>query len=122
MSKGKSHVMASNDHLAKMDLFQLPLTKQSAFQKAGNNKALEVKKIKNKNPTNDYNQASKEEILTAGDLQPRCKQMTPPSIASCTPYDRKSKWCMLFITDAMTSSSWLKSLTKDTTSQVENIF
>lgn len=46
MSKSKSHVMASNDHLAKMDLFQLPLTKQSAFQKAGNNKALEVKKIK----------------------------------------------------------------------------
>lgn len=29
---------------------------------------------------------------------------------------------MLFITDAMTLSSWLKSLTKDTTSQVENIF
>lgn len=50
MSKRKSHVMASNDHLAKMDIFQLPLTKQSAFQKAGNNKALEVKKTKKTPP------------------------------------------------------------------------
>lgn len=49
--------------------------------------------------------ADKEAVLTAGDVQPKSKQMTPLTItgalASCTPYDRTSKLWME-ITDGIT--------------------
>lgn len=36
----------------------------------------------------DYNQAIKEEILAAGDVRLKCKQMTLRVIASCTAYNK----------------------------------
>lgn len=74
--------------------------------------------------TVEYYHAMVEQMLVAGDAQPKCKQITSLSITgtldSCTPYDRKSKWC-LWQKSRQDFKQLVKRLDPDE-SQVENIF
>lgn len=65
----------------------------------------------------ECNQVVKDEILAAGDVRPKCKQLNPAMLAAFHVTGRANS-------DTMEKQefSWSKSSTQDSTSQVENIF
>lgn len=76
--------------------------------------ALQVKKL-------SYSQAVCGETLAAGVMWPKCKQMTPPSVAEGRHVTGRanSGWKLLIQYMVQDQSSRLKSSTHDPTSQVE---